>query len=354
MALTSVHIEQLRCLKAVQLELAPRLTLIQGANGSGKTSLLEGLFLLGRGRSFRSRQTERLIAHGMDWLRVYGQTAEPSHRIGLQYPRDGQYSARIDGRDAKSLAELPTALFIEVIDPDIHRLVEEGPAERRRWLDWGVFHVEHQFLPHWLRYSRALRQRNAALKAGQDPQLWDRELIEHGEQIDAYRSAWLETLRPYWAAAVSRLCGLPVHLGYHRGWAQDRSLGEALAEGRARDKERGTTQAGPHRADVALRLGGCAAREVLSRGQQKLVAAALVLATLARLRELQRQTGGAVPTLLLDDPAAELDSQRLGALVTLIQELDCQLVITSLAPDLAVFGQPERAFHVEQGSLCEL
>ena len=354
MALTSVHIEQLRCLKAAQLELAPRLTLIQGANGSGKTSLLEALFLLGRGRSFRSRQTERLITNGADWLRVYGETADPAHRIGFQYPRDGQYTARIDGSDAKSLAELPRALFIEVIDPDIHRLIEEGPAERRRWLDWGVFHVEQQFLPHWLRYSRALRQRNAALKAGQDAKVWDRELVEHGELIDAYRSAWLESLRPYWTTAVERLCGLPVQLGYQRGWSQERSLAEALAEAQTRDRERGSTQSGPHRADVSLRVGGSAAREVLSRGQQKLVAAALVLATLARLRELQRAAGGAVPTLLLDDPAAELDSDRLAALVTLIQELDCQLVITSLAPDLTVFGQPERAFHVEQGSLREL
>ena len=354
MALTSVHIEQLRCLRAAELSLAPRLTLIQGANGSGKTSLLEALFLVGRGRSFRTRQTERLIADGSDLLRVYAQTTEPVHRIGFQYQRDGDYTARIDGRDAQSLAELPAAVFIEVIDPDIHRLVEGGPAERRRWLDWGVFHVEPQFLPHWLRYSRALRQRNAALKAGQDPQIWDRELIEQGVQIDAFRQAWLDSLRPYWDGAVARLCGLPVQLGYNRGWSQDKTLDEALAESRTRDRERGTTQSGPHRADAPLRLAGSAAREVLSRGQQKLVAAAMVLATLARLRQLQRQAGGATPTLLLDDPAAELDATRLRALVELIQELDCQLVITSLAPDMAVFGQPERAFHVEQGSLREL
>jgi DNA replication and repair protein RecF len=174
--LASIRIEQLRCLESANLTLTPRLTLIQGPNGSGKTSLLEGIFLAGRGRSFRTRLTERLIAREADFLRVYAETVDPVHRIGFEYRREGSYSARLDGADVESLAQLPGAFFVEVIDPDIHRLIEGGPAERRRWLDWGVFHVEHAFLPHWLRFSRALRQRNAALKAGLDPSIWDGEV----------------------------------------------------------------------------------------------------------------------------------------------------------------------------------
>ncbi|MCX7035413.1 MAG: DNA replication/repair protein RecF [Proteobacteria bacterium] len=350
MGLGTLRIEQLRCLRSAELTLAPRLTLIQGANGSGKTSLLESLFLLGRGRSFRNRLTERLISRDTDYLRIYGETVDPTHRIGFEYRREGQYQARIDGRDAESLAELPAALFVEVIDPDIHRLVEEGPAERRRWLDWGVFHVEPQFLPHWLRFSRALRQRNAALKLGQSPAPWEQELIEHGQCIDSYRSSWLDSLRPFWSETVLRLTGLEVQLGYNRGWSQDKTLAQSLDENRSRDLERGTTLNGPHRADVPLRVNGVAAREVLSRGQQKLVSAALVLALLARLR----MEGGKVPTLLLDDPAAELDETRLAGLVGLVRELDCQLVITSLAPGLAVFGEPERVYRVNAGVVTEL
>lgn len=350
MGLRTLRVEQLRCLRSAELELAPRLTLIQGANGSGKTSLLESMFLLGRGRSFRNRLTERLISRDTDFLRVYGETVNPGHRIGFEYPKEGQYQARIDGRDAESLAELPAALFVEVIDPDIHRLIEDGPAERRRWLDWGVFHVEPSFLPHWLRFSRALRQRNAALKLGQNPAPWEQELIEHGKQIDLLRAAWLESLRPFWATAVQRLTGLEVQLGYNRGWSQDKSLSQSLDENRSRDLERGSTLSGPHRADLPVRVNGVAAREVLSRGQQKLVSAALVLALLARLR----QNEGRVPTLLLDDPAAELDESRLAGLVSLVRELDCQLVITSLAPGLAVFGEPERVYRVDAGVVSEL
>lgn len=350
MGLASIRIENLRCLRSAVLEFAPHLTVIQGPNGSGKTSLLEGVFLAGRGRSFRTRMTERLIARDADYLRIYAETHDPAHRIGFEYRRDDEYQARLDGRDVESLAELPVAFFVEVIDPDIHRLIDGGPAERRRWLDWGVFHVEPSFLGHWLRFSRALRQRNAALKAGQDAEPWNAELATHGTAVAAARAQWLETLRPYWQQAVLRLSDLDVQLGYLQGWSQERTLAVALEEGYERDRERGTTLSGPHRAEVQLRLDGAPARDVLSRGQQKLVAAAMVLALLSRLRRDDRRS----PTLLLDDPAAELDPLRLNGLVSLVSELQCQLIITSLAPDLKIFGQPERVFHVEQGQLHEL
>lgn len=351
MSLAHLQVEGLRCLKPGLLELAPHLNLIHGQNGSGKTSLLEAAFLLGRGRSFRTRHTEQLIARGASQLLVFGQTLDeaerPSHRIGFEYHRDESYKARLDGRDVQSLAELPAAFFVEAIDPEVHRLIEGGPGERRRWLDWGVFHVERPFLDHWLRYSRALRQRNAALRQNLDPRPWDAELILHGNEISHLRAQAFESVLPFWSEAVARLCGLQVEMSYYRGWAADRELAEILESGLARDRERGGTASGPHRADVQLRIAGKAAKETLSRGQQKLVAAAMVLASLQRLRDLQPLP----PTLLLDDPAAELDAQRLGSLVTLVRELNCQLIITSLDADLRLFGDPEHVFHVEQGQV---
>jgi DNA replication and repair protein RecF len=346
-SLTQLKISQLRCLKEAELALGPHLNLIYGANGSGKTSLLEAAFLIGRGRSFRTRHTDSLIARHADHLTLFAQTENPTHRIGFEYRRDEAYTARLDGRDVQSLAELPAAFFVEVIDPEVHRLVEGAPAERRRWLDWGVFHVEPAFLEHWTRFSRSLRQRNAALRQDLDPRPWEADLIAHGERVAELRGEWFEGLRPYWQAAIKRLSGLDLDLSYYRGWSVERDLADVLAEGWARDRERGATQAGPQRADVLLRLGGKAARESLSRGQQKLVAAAMVLALLQRLRDQQVTP----PTLLLDDPAAELDAHRLAALVELVTELNCQLLITSLSPDQRIFGQPERVFHVEHGAV---
>jgi DNA replication and repair protein RecF len=344
-SLASLKFSGVRSLKEAAMEFGPRLNLIHGANGSGKTSILESVFLVGRGRSFRTRHTDQLISRGGASLQLFAQTLEPAHRIGFEYRRDESYTARLDGSDVRSLAELPGAFFVEVIDPEVHRLVEGAPGERRRWLDWGVFHVEPAFLEHWLRFSRALRQRNAALKQGHDPKVWDGEIAQHGEQVARQRSLWFETIKPFLNETIHRLARLDVELSYYRGWAAERSLAEALADGLERDRARGATQVGPQRADVQLRVGGKAARESLSRGQQKLVAAAMVLALLRRLREQQATP----PTLLLDDPAAELDSERLASLVQMVTELECQLLITSLDPDLKVFGAPERVFHVEQG-----
>ena len=309
MSLAELTVANVRSIEQAQLEIPAGLTLVWGGNGSGKTSLLEAIFLLGRGRSFRTRNTERLITRGLDHLRVIGRLQAPLGNtvIGVELAGEG-VNARISGRTVGSLAELSQAFPVQVIEPGVHRLVEEGGYGRRRWMDWAVFHVEPGFVETWVRYTRALRQRNAALKV--DPSqayVWDAELARLGELIDESRHRSLKELTPYWQDAVAALSGLPVELHYLRGWSLDHTLLEALTASRTRDEARHLTHAGPHRADVAVRLHGRPAREVLSRGQQKLVAVAM---TLAQLRFLQATTD-TTPTLLLDDPAAELDGEHL-------------------------------------------
>ena len=166
MPLLAVQVENLRCVRNADLKLDSRLTVITGPNASGKTSLLEAIFFLGRGRSFRSRQIERVIRTGADALTLIGHVAG-KHRptvIGIRADREST-QARIAGAQVKTLADLATAFPVQVIDPGIHKLVEEGPAGRRRAVDWGVFHVEPAFGTDWQRYQRVLRQRNAALRA---------------------------------------------------------------------------------------------------------------------------------------------------------------------------------------------
>lgn len=348
MSLGTLAISDLRCIEQAEFELTPGLTLLWGENGSGKTSVLEAIFLLGRGRSFRTRNNERLIRRGADRLRIVGQVSaagDAMQAVGFEASRTGT-TARIGGRPAQSLAELSQAFPVQAIEPGVHRLVEEGGYRRRRWMDWAVFHVEPQFMDTWVRYQRALRQRNAALKAdpAQAP-AWDPELARLGEVIAESRRIFLDRMQPYWATAVADLSGLPVTLHYLRGWNLEHSLTEALTGSRARDELRQLTHAGPHRADVAVRLHGRPAREVLSRGQQKLVAVAM---TLAQLRLLQDQTQ-TTPTLLLDDPAAELDVERLQRFIAEVAKLRCQLVVTSLQAESRLFGTPERTFQVRQG-----
>jgi len=353
MSLSQISIQHVRCLAEAQLDLPPRLALIFGPNGSGKTSILESIFMLGRGRSFRIRNNSRLISHDKDYLRVTGRIEQLTglvDAIGIEVGPEGT-AARISGRDVSSLAELSRAFAVQVIEPGVHRLVEEAGHRRRRWLDWAVFHVEPRFIEIWLQYVRALKQRNAALKLpGSDVTVWEPELARLGELITDSRRHLLERLGPYWRETVGALSGLEVELQYQRGWSQDQSLSQALAGSRPRDLARQLTHVGPHRADVAVRFHGRSARDVLSRGQQKLVAAAMTLSQLELLKEATALT----PTLLLDDPAAELDAVHLERFLTQVARLRCQLIVTSLHAESRLFGAPERTFRVEEGRVHPL
>jgi DNA replication and repair protein RecF len=348
MILGELTVRDLRCIEQAELPLHPGRNLIWGANGSGKTSLLEAIFLLGRGRSFRTRNSERLVRHGQERLVVFGRTESSGfiHAVGVEVDRQEGTRARIDAGAVGSLADLSRVFPVQVIDPEIHKLIEEGGRRRRRWLDWAVFHVEPQFADWWVRYGRAVRQRNAALKErGGITRPWDVEVATLGEKISEARRGVVDQLQPYWREAVVGLDCPMGELQYFRGWGAQHSLAEALESSRGRDELRGLTHLGPHRADVVMRVGGRLAREVLSRGQQKLMAVAL---TLAQLR-LLKDASGTTPTLLLDDPAAELDSEHLGHFARQIAPLGCQLVITALHLETPAFGAPDRVFHVEQG-----
>ena len=352
MSLAELRIENLRCIEAAALAFSPQLNLIAGENGAGKTSILEAIFLLGRGRSFRTRSSERLIRHQQPRLTVFGKTDEsPQRQAGLEISADGGTRARINGENAQSLLELSGVLPVQAIDPEIHKLVDQGPERRRRWLDWLVFHVEPTFASHWARYNRALKQRNAALRTcASEINAWDAELIRSGEEMTQARRRTLDRLLPRLKATLERFGGLEVSATFTTGWAAEASLAESLAAHADRDRARGVTSSGPHRADVILRRQNRVARETLSRGQQKLTAIAMIISQLQLLQdELNLRA-----VLLLDDPAAELDEKNLRRLFEELASLRCQMIATSLTPETALFQAPKATFHVEQGRVMQL
>jgi len=356
MSLAGLVVEEFRCVERAELEFDERCNLISGRNASGKTSLLEAIFFLGRGRSFRTARSEVLIRQGAASATLAARVRihDRERRLGMRLSKDGLV-ARYAGRPVAGLAELATVLPAQAIDPEVHRLVEGGPQERRRFLDWGVFHVEPDFVDHWRRYQRALRQRNAALRQGQPDRLaraWDQELIESGNQVAERRARYLERLAPYVAAVGARLLDQPLEIAMQRGWTADSSLEQALSGSWPRDRERGVSHIGPHRADVGIRFAGISARERVSRGQQKLVAAALLLAQL----RCDAEWGSPVAALLVDDPAAELDASNLEKLLAEIVDLPAQLFMTALERTNPAFEMLPLGlwFHVEHGSAKRL
>lgn len=349
MPLLRLEVENVRCIERAALQLDPRCNYIFGPNGAGKTSLLEGVHLLGRGRSFRTRQTARLVRHGAAGLAVRGELDRSAgkHQVGVGF-RQGQLSLRVDGRDAAGIGELAALVPVYVIDPKLHQLIEAGPSMRRRFLDWGVFHVEHNFLDIWRQYRRALGQRNAALKTRADPgttDVWTRKLAELGERLDSARQRYVESLSEMLGGIGAALLGGALEVGYRPGWRRGLSFEEALQRARDRDRTTGITSVGPHRADLDVRMRGASVDVAASRGEQKLVVAALVLAQV----RLWEQSTGDRGILLVDDPGAELDAGALDRLMQEVGNVRAQLLVTGLSVgDLRpVSGYP--MFHVEQG-----
>jgi len=347
--LLNVKCTDFRCLEGAGLDFSAGNNLIFGANASGKTSILEAIAYLGRGRSFRGANTRELIRHGADEFLIVGKanTGARTVSIGVRNSRSG-LEVHADGEKRNSAAALAETLPLQVIDPDIHDLVAGGPENRRRYIDWMAFHVEHGYLEMWRRFRRALKQRNTALRAGADRVTlggWDHELAELGVGVDLARRRVLDVARPALEEMGEGLLGSPIDFEYRQGWAAETTLADAIAGAVDRDIQLGSTQAGPHRADMKLVYDERQARKLVSRGQQKLLACALILAATEVV-----QTHLEKPLLLLlDDPAAELDGESVARLMGSVEGLGCQVIATTLDRAAPLFSSAPTLFHVEHG-----
>jgi DNA replication and repair protein RecF len=338
-------------LQSAALDLDSRFTLVSGANASGKTSLLEAVYVLGRGRSFRTRRLEHLIRHGRERFVVFGEVEAFGRRVSLGVEGSAAgVRAKLGGAKVNSLAELAPLLPVQIIDPEIHRLIEEGPSRRRRFLDWGVFHVEPRFVDDWQRFQQALKQRNAALKARQPRSVtaaWDGDLARYGESLSAARTRYVRSLTEHAVSVTRNLLGMDLSISYRPGWARGSTLTEALEQSWNHDQDNGATQVGPHRAELVIRLNEMSVKDRISRGQQKLLAAALLMAQV----KLFPPDSGVRPSLLLDDPAAELDNERLTGLIAEISAQAAQLIVTTLHPEFSEFGAPGMHYRIEGGNI---
>lgn len=352
MYLERLRIRDFRCFETTDIDPSPAVNVLVGENASGKTSVLEAIYYLGRGQSFRPTPARQAIRRGAtafsinaDITRVGGRR----HRLGVSRDRQSIQYKLDQNRQTKRL-DLVTTLPLQLVDPNVHRLLEQGPRFRRHFLDWGVFHVEHSFFPAWQRYRRALRQRNHALRDGfpkKDVIVWDAELVSSGETVDACRRGYIESLReclPDSTRAI--LGGTPPVLEYDPGWRGNDGYGAALLGSLSRDQRSRFTNQGPHRADLRVRVAEEQARDWVSRGQQKVLTTALLLAQ----AELLKQRRGMTPVLLLDDMAAELGEAYRHTLMDAIVKLQGQCFLTFLDSALVPTATNVGAmFHVEHG-----
>jgi len=361
MSIRRLRITQVRNIVDADLAFS-RINLISGANGSGKTSVLEAAFLLGSGRSFRATRLDPVINHAAEECTVFGAVQERGGgapvSVGVARRRDGSFEGRVQGRAVHNSAELARRLPLQLINSATFALLEGGPKIRRQFLDWGVFHVEHGFHRLWLEVHRCLRQRNTLLRhdriSSAQMQPWNARLAEDATQLDGFRQRYFDAFYPVFRSTLSELSPIDgLEVSYLRGWERDRELLDILDEQLERDRQRGFTVNGPHRADLRVRVRGMSADEVLSRGQQKLVICALKLAQ----ARIFAQTQGHECVFLIDDLPAELDSRHRQNICRLLETMGCQVIVTCVDPaELegcwgGASADDIRMFHVEQGAL---
>jgi DNA replication and repair protein RecF len=355
MQITRLNIERVRNLQAVALTELQPFNVFFGANGSGKTSILEAIHLLATGRSFRTHIPKNYIQNNTQDAIVFAQSL--TEKIGMQKLLSGEQIIKVNGDHVATQGQLAKILPLQYIEPQSTDIIDYGAKPRRQLLDWLMFHVEHEFFNAWQYYSRALKQRNSLLKANRrlslsDVEPWNIMLAEYGEILHNQRVGVVERWKQYIEQDLKQLLpDLDIQLEYLPGFRSDTGLLNDLTNHHYKDMERGYTEYGPHRADLKLKTPTGDADVVLSRGQKKLLIMALKLSQIAMLHDCNKET-----VVLLDDVTAELDLTAQQRLIERLSQLGSQVFITTLdhesvknhLHDLSISYQ---LFNVENGQV---
>lgn len=352
MSLKQLDIHHLRNITVERLLLHPEYNFIAGDNGSGKTSILEAVYLLSTGHSFRTREISPLVQYGQEKLTVFARTIL-EETISIQKSKSGPTLVNINQHPCKSSSDLSRFMPCQVFYQDIFSIIDAGPSVRRSLLDWGMFHVKHEYHQLWKDYKRVLSQRNALLRQKADINkfpAWNKQLTELSVALDALREPYFQDWSSAFQSILAELTDVPVEMSYYKGWDRKRNntpLSTILVEQFESDRQRQYTHSGAHQADI---LFGASipgkAKQIYSRGQQKIMLVALKLAQAMLLN---------TPCLyLFDDIAAELDINHINRLFRRLTKLRGQFIFTAIDNTLLSqidTNQDYHLFTIQQGKI---
>lgn len=357
MSLLKLDISNFRNLESLKIEPIPQgFNFIFGNNASGKTSLLEAIYYLSLGRSFRSSVMSRIVNNNAEKLSIFAQVIAPSGQhipIGMERSVNGDTKLRISGQDARSIAELASLTPVQLIHSDCYNLLE-APVFRRKYLDWGAFYLSPDFLRVWKQFESALKQRNAALRnqlPKRELDIWTQTLIENAMQLNQMRYEYVSSLIPRLCETLSEL--LPTEkldITYYPGWNEELGYEKVLANSIDKDRQFGYTQNGPHRADFKVNINSVPAKDILSRGQQKLLVCGMILTQGTLLFNNTNKK----PIYLVDDLPSELDISSRASLMGLLAKQEAQIFVTAVERetlDMFLIHSSTKMFHVKHGCL---
>jgi len=367
MSVDKLITQNFRNLDGVLIDFHPKLNFFVGDNGSGKSSLLEAIFFLGHGKSFRTSKVNSLACHETQNFVV---SVKDSNDRQLGLSRDistGLTNIKIDGERYSKLSVLAKNIAIQIVTPESFKLFFGGPKERRRFVDLGMFHVKHEFSTLWKTFNRVLKQRNACIRSidkfsdiDNNSMLtyWTEQFCQLSIEVTVLRASYVSDIileLNYWLAILLPDLSERVTVQYLQGWSKKMALVDVLSSNQYREISFGYSLYGAHKFDVKFLLDKKAIETELSRGQQKLFLLALTFAQasfIARVKVVK-------PILLIDDIGAELDLNSRSALSKAINKLDCQVIITAIESSVLqpFFGPCDdrkySMFHVKHGRVSE-
>ncbi len=363
MHITRLELKQFRNYEEAELRPCEGVTVLYGNNAQGKTALLEAVVLSCTGRSHRTARDRELIRWGQEAGRVFVQAEkrDGSHEVEMLLSNTRRKMVKVNGSQLQRTGELMGHINGVLFAPEDLRMVKDGPAERRRFIDMELSQIKPSYYYALQHYAHALMQRNKLLRdIALNPSLrdlledWDAQLARYGAAIMTRRAAFVEQISQSAHENHQELSGGLEDLQARympgvdiQGEAPDQALFKALRAAREIDIRRGTTTVGPHRDDLMLTISGMDVRVYGSQGQQRTTALSLKLAEL----DIMRREIGEWPVLMLDDVMSELDPQRRRQLLRRLEGIQTIVTCTDMS-DLAE-AEIGAAWRIQNGRIVD-
>ena len=356
MSLSKIVLRNFRCFSGVDLDLSPGINFFYGANGSGKTSILEAAYIFSNGKSFKSANLTSLIKHNSEKFLLKGFDGTRGDVIEIEKHINKPIFISLNNKKTptnKLIKKFPST----AIHNNTFSFADAAPDFRRKILDRSVTISNEAFLLNWFSYHRTLKQRNSILKNNRisDIYAWNFKLSEHGEPLTQSRKVFFKKTLEYFRLILNQIDAASVFdfldcidIHFFQGWDEQKSLKKSLEENIKNDLRRKSTSVGPHKADIKFLINNIDAKQILSRGEQKLFS---VLWSCAQ-NEVLKMEYKIDPLLIIDDIKSELDDRVFNVLIQILKTNQNQIIFSCIDNTFSSkitdnFNQ-FKMFHVEQ------
>lgn len=356
MHINSLTLQNFRNLATKTLKFHPKINYITGKNGAGKTSLIESIYFLSRGKSFRENKINYLLRKDSDFFQIIGNIDRQNqiHIVGIEKTNKNQI-LRHNGENISSFNKLTKLFPLDIINSDRFALIDQSPEYRRKYLNYGLFYYDNNFISAWQSYQKALKNRNAALK-----NKWAIEYVSPFHNIlEQSANAICQLIQEYLPKLTDKINYFhhqlgkfaPITLEFKKGWSNNQSLAEILNQNYQKDLQTKQTSQGIHRSDLRFYTEQGDVAHWFSRGEQKTLITALILAQ----NQLIADKIQINPLIFIDDITAELDIDRQKQLLQFLMQGKNQLFISQInGKNIIKTDQNYRHFHIYKGKIRQI